>query len=91
MQTRLLRVLENGRFMRVGGREEVAVDLRVVAATNRELEAEAKAGRFRSDLFFRLSAFVIRIPRLGDRPGEIPLFAHLFARQIAKRHGRAPP
>ncbi|HEX4403185.1 MAG TPA: sigma 54-interacting transcriptional regulator [Polyangia bacterium] len=91
MQTRLLRVLESGRFMRVGGREEIAVDLRVVAATNRDLEAEAKAGRFRQDLYFRLSAFVIRIPRLRDRPGEIELFADLFARQLAKRMGAAPP
>jgi two-component system, NtrC family, response regulator AtoC len=91
MQTRLLRVLENGRFMRVGGREEVAVDLRVVAATNRDLEAEANAGRFRQDLYFRLSAFVIRIPRLAERPGEIELFAELFARQYAKRLGAATP
>jgi two-component system, NtrC family, response regulator AtoC len=91
MQTRLLRVLENGRFMRVGGREEIAVDLRVVAATNRDLEAEVKAGRFRSDLYFRLSAFVIRVPRLRDRPAEIELLADLFARQFAKRMGAAPP
>ena len=91
MQTRLLRVLENGRFMRVGSREEIAVDLRVVAATNRDLDAEVKAGRFRSDLFFRLSAFVIRVPRLRDRPAEIELLADLFGRQFAKRMGVAPP
>ena len=88
MQTRLLRVLEDRRFMRVGGREEIASDLRVVAATNRELERDVKAGRFRQDLYFRLSAFIIRLPPLRDRPSEIELFAELFARQFARRMNR---
>jgi two-component system response regulator AtoC len=89
MQTRLLRVLEDRKFMRVGGREEITSDLRVVAATNRELEREVSAGRFRQDLYFRLSAFIIRVPPLRERPSEIDLFAELFARQFAKRMNRA--
>src|SRR5207245_2270445 len=90
MQAKLLRVLEDRRFMRVGGREEVSSDLRIVAATNRNLEAEAKAGRFREDLYFRLSAFVVRIPPLRERPAEIPLLAELFARQFAQRMNVPP-
>jgi len=91
MQTRLLRVLEDRKLMRVGAREELAVDIRVVAATNRNLEEEVKAGRFRGDLYFRLSAFVLRVPPLRERPGEIELLAALFARQLAKRMNVAPP
>ena len=87
-QTRLLRVLEDHKFMRVGGREEITSDLRVVAATNRELEKDVRAGRFRQDLYFRLSAFIIRLPPLRERPSEIDLFAELFARQFAKRMNR---
>ncbi|MCC6997407.1 MAG: sigma 54-interacting transcriptional regulator [Deltaproteobacteria bacterium] len=91
MQTRLLRVLESHRFMRVGGREEIACDVRVVAATNRDLEAEARAGRFREDLYFRLSAFVLKIPPLRERPAEVELLAELFARQFARRMNVAAP
>jgi transcriptional regulator with PAS, ATPase and Fis domain len=87
-QTRLLRVLEDRRFMRVGGREEIAADLRVVAATNRDLERDVRAGRFRQDLYFRLSAFIIRLPPLRERPSEIELFAELFGRQFASRMNR---
>jgi DNA-binding NtrC family response regulator len=91
MQAKLLRVLEDRRFMRVGGREEIAVDVRILAATNRELESEVKASRFREDLYFRLSAFVISIPPLRERPTEVELLAELFARQLAQRMGIAPP
>ncbi len=91
MQTRLLRVLEDRKFMRVGGREEISSDLRVLAATNRNLEDEVAAGRFRQDLFFRLSAFVIRIPPLRERTVELELLADLFARQLARRMNSAPP
>ena len=91
MQTRLLRVLESHRFMRVGGREEIACDVRVVAATNRDLEAEARAGRFREDLYFRLSAFVLKIPPLRERPAEVELLAELFSRQFARRMGVPAP
>jgi two-component system, NtrC family, response regulator AtoC len=88
MQTRLLRVLEDGKFMRVGGREEIASDLRVIAATNRELERDVRIGRFRQDLYFRLAAFIIRLPPLRERPSEIELFAELFARQFGGRMKR---
>ena len=90
MQTRLLRVLEDGKFMRVGGREEIASDLRVVAATNRELERDVRTGRFRQDLYFRLSTFIIRLPPLRERPSEIELFAELFARQFGAADEAAP-
>jgi len=91
MQAKLLRVIESRRFMRVGGREEIAVDVRIVAATNRELTAEVKAGRFREDLYFRISAFVIEVPPLRERPIEVGLLAELFTRQFAQRLGVAPP
>jgi two-component system, NtrC family, response regulator AtoC len=90
-QTKLLRVIEDRTFMRVGGRQEIASDLRVVAATNRDLESDVKAGRFRQDLYFRLSAFIIRVPPLRTRPAEIELLAELFARQLAGRLGVPSP
>jgi DNA-binding NtrC family response regulator len=91
MQTRLLRVLEDRRFMRVGGREEITSDLRVIAATHRDLETESKNGRFRQDLYFRLSAFVLRVPPLRERVAEVELLAELFARQFARRMSLPPP
>jgi transcriptional regulator with PAS, ATPase and Fis domain len=91
MQAKLLRVIETRRFMRVGGREEISVDVRIVSATNRDLEEEAREGRFRDDLYFRLSAFVLRIPPLRERPAEVAALAELFARQFAQRMGSAPP
>ena len=90
-QTRLLRVLEDRRFTRVGGRDELVADVRVVAATNRDLEQEAKAGRFRQDLYFRLSAFVIRVPPLRERAAELELLAQLFLRQFARRMDKPVP
>jgi DNA-binding NtrC family response regulator len=91
LQVKLLRVLEARRFMRVGGREEIAVDVRVLSATNRDLAAEAKGARFREDLYFRLSAFVLRIPPLRERDAEVALLAELFARQFAERMGTPAP
>jgi two-component system, NtrC family, response regulator AtoC len=91
MQAKLLRVLENRRFMRVGGRDEIGVDVRIVTATNRDLDVEVKAGRFREDLYFRISAFTIEVPALRNRPVEVGLLAELFARQFAQRLGRTPP
>jgi DNA-binding NtrC family response regulator len=91
MQAKLLRVIENRRVMRVGGREEIAVDVRIVAATNRDLAAEVKAGRFREDLYFRIAPFVIEVPPLRERPAEVGLLAELFARQFAPRLGVTTP
>ncbi|HET7504285.1 MAG TPA: sigma 54-interacting transcriptional regulator [Kofleriaceae bacterium] len=82
-QVKLLRVLEQWRIVRVGGTAELPVDVRLVCATNRDLETEVQRGRFREDLFFRIAAFVIPVPPLRDRRSEImPLAVH-FAHEIA--------
>jgi DNA-binding NtrC family response regulator/pSer/pThr/pTyr-binding forkhead associated (FHA) protein len=82
-QAKLLRALEARRITRVGGTDEIAVDVRVVCATNRDLEAEIRRGRFREDLYFRIGAFVIPVPPLRDRRGEIEPLARQFAREIS--------
>ena len=84
LQTKLLRVLEERKLTRVGGVKELAVDVRVVCATNRDLEEEVKQSNFREDLFFRISAFTIVVPPLRDRPAEIPLLAQRFVTQAAR-------
>jgi DNA-binding NtrC family response regulator len=78
MQAKLLRVLQSGTFERVGGTETIKVDVRIVAATNRQLEHEVKAGRFRSDLFYRLNVIRLDLPALRERPEDIPLLAMHF-------------
>jgi transcriptional regulator with GAF, ATPase, and Fis domain len=78
LQTRLLRVLQEGRFRRVGDERPVEIDVRIVAATNRELKGEVAAGRFRQDLFYRLNVFAVRIPPLRDRHGDLPLLIRHF-------------
>ncbi len=87
MQAKLLRVLEQRRIVRVGGTKEITVDVRLVCATNRNLEQEVKRGRFREDLYFRISAFVIQVPPLRDRRAEIPLLAVQFARELSAELG----
>jgi DNA-binding NtrC family response regulator len=89
-QAKLLRVLEQRRIVRVGGTREIAIDARLVCATNRDLETEVKRGRFREDLYFRISAFVIPIPPLRDRRAEIPLLATQFARELSSEVGDHP-
>jgi DNA-binding NtrC family response regulator len=86
MQAKLLRVLEDGHYRRVGGTAEHHADVRVVAATNKPLEEEQKAGRFREDLFYRLNVVSIDLPPLRERRGDIPLLiAHfLKTRQVGK-------
>jgi transcriptional regulator with GAF, ATPase, and Fis domain len=84
-------VLQEGQFERVGDEATRKVDVRIVAATNRNLREEAAAGRFRSDLFYRLSVFPIVLPALRERAGDIlPLATH-FVEQAARRHGRPAP
>jgi DNA-binding NtrC family response regulator len=78
MQVKLLRVLQDGSFERVGSSRTTQVDVRVIAATNRDLEGEVKAGRFRQDLFYRLNVITIEIPPLRDRSEDIPLLAQFF-------------
>ena len=88
VQAKLLRVLEAQRVSRLGEARERVVDVRIVAATNRHLEAEVAAGRFRQDLFFRLGGATVILPPLRDRPGEIPLLARELLAQACARAGR---
>jgi two-component system NtrC family response regulator len=85
LQAKLLRFLENGEYLRVGDTKPVQADVRVIAATNRNLGAEAEKGRFRGDLFYRLSAFQIHLPSLRDRREDIPALADLFLRHHAAK------
>jgi transcriptional regulator with GAF, ATPase, and Fis domain len=88
LQPHLLRVLQSGEFTRLGNSRTEQVDVRFIAATNRDLESEVKAGRFRADLFFRLSAITLRLPPLRDRPHDIRLLAEHFFRSATARYGR---
>jgi len=85
LQPKLLRVLENGTVMRVGGSAEIEVDVRVIAATHRDLAAAVDAGRFRSDLYFRLAVLILRMPSLRDRVDDIPLLASHFVEELVAR------
>lgn len=87
-QVKLLRVLQEQEFERVGGAQTMKVNVRVIAATNRNLEEEIKVGSFRPDLFYRLNIFPIRIPALRERAEDIPLLAHHLISQFARRLGK---
>ncbi|MGA3323666.1 MAG: sigma-54-dependent Fis family transcriptional regulator [Terriglobia bacterium] len=91
LQPRLLRALQAGEFTRLGSVQPETVDVRFVAATNRDLEREVEEGRFRSDLFYRLSAVTLKIPPLRERPQDIHLLADHFLRSYAERSGREAP
>src|SRR5207245_11434154 len=84
MQAKLLRVLQEGRFERVGGMETVEVDVRIIAATNRSLQKLVKAGKFREDLYYRLNVVKIDLPPLRERSEDIPLLAMHFAQKYAR-------
>jgi DNA-binding NtrC family response regulator len=87
LQAKLLRALEERRITRVGGTDEIAVDVRVISATNRDLEAEMEKGMFREDLYFRLNVFPIQIPSLAQRVDDIPMLANYFAVKSGYAHG----
>ncbi|MCI5222393.1 MAG: sigma-54-dependent Fis family transcriptional regulator, partial [Candidatus Electrothrix sp. AR4] len=88
MQAKLLRVLQEHELQRVGGQDVITVDVRIVTATNRNLESEVKAGRFREDLYYRLNVVALDMPSLRDREGDIPLLADFFLRSFAKLNHR---
>jgi DNA-binding NtrC family response regulator len=88
MQVKLLRVLEQREFMRVGGTETISVDIRLIAATNSDLEAAVEEGRFRSDLYYRLKVVTLKIPPLRKRREDIPLLANHFLDLFKKENGR---
>jgi PAS domain S-box-containing protein len=88
LQPKLLRVLQAGEFERIGGHQVIKVDVRVIAATNRNLQQEVRAGNFREDLFYRLNVFPITIPPLRNRKDDIPLFISHFVNKYAKEFNK---
>lgn len=91
LQGKLLRVLEEKQFERVGGTRPVAVDIRVIAATNRDLRAEVRRGSFREDLFYRVNVVPIELPPLRERPGDVLLLARWFVGQLARELRKPEP
>jgi len=89
MQAKLLRVIQNREIQRVGSPEVRTVDVRLIAATNRDLRVEVLAGRFREDLFYRLSSIEIRVPGLADRPEDIPVLLQHFLKKYSQRYGKS--
>ena len=91
LQSKLLQVLQDGEFARLGGRNDVRVDVRIVAATNRDLELAVADGQFREDLFFRLNVVCITLPPLRQRRDEIPELVELFLQQYSEQYNRPLP
>lgn len=87
-QSKVLRILQEQKFERVGGERTIHVDVRVIAATNRNLEEEIRKGRFREDLYYRLNVIPIHVPALRERKEDIPLFADHFLHQFSVQHGK---
>jgi formate hydrogenlyase transcriptional activator len=88
LQSKLLRVLEQGQFERLGSSRTIKVDVRIIAATNRDIQQEVNDGKFRRDLFYRLNVFPIVIPPLRERPEDIPLLVWVFVKEFQKRMGK---
>ncbi|MDP4175440.1 MAG: sigma 54-interacting transcriptional regulator [Bacteroidota bacterium] len=88
IQSKLLRILQEKEFERIGGKSTIKVDVRIIAATNRELNKEVEKGRFRADLFFRLNVFPITVPPLRDRSEDIPLLLKFFIEKYSKKTGK---
>ncbi|MCX7045908.1 MAG: sigma-54 dependent transcriptional regulator [Candidatus Sumerlaeota bacterium] len=91
LQAKLLRVLQDNRIQRVGGTHEIQVNIRILAATHRNLEQEIELGRFRQDLFYRLNVITIQIPPLRERLDDVPILARRFIEEICAQSGRKPP
>lgn len=89
-QVRLLRVLQDGRFERVGGKRALSVDVRIIAATHRDLPSMVAAHKFREDLWYRLAVFPIRLPSVRERPQDIPALADHLAAKACRRYGTLP-
>ena len=88
VQVKLLRVLQDHKIMRVGGEKTIDIDVRVIAATNRDMEKEVKEGRFREDLYYRLNVVHIAVPPLRERRDDIPLLLNAFLKEYAKENGK---
>src|SRR5690554_29143 len=88
-QAKVLRALQENKVQRVGSDKDIKVDVRVIAATNKNLKEEIEAGRFREDLYHRLAVILIEVPALKDRQGDIPLLVDYFSEKISKEHGTA--
>ena len=91
LQAKLLRVLENGEVLRIGANDSVKVDVRILAATNKDIAEEVKAGRFRQDLYFRLKVGTVKLPALRERKEDLPQLGAHFLKDLAKKHGKPVP
>lgn len=91
MQSRLLRVIQNRHVMRVGSNEQIPIDVRIISATNRDLEEEVRKQNFRLDLYYRLNVIQLEIPPLRERKGDIPLLMHAFIDKAARRENKDKP
>lgn len=91
LQAKLLHLLQDGQISRLGGCEQRAIDVRIICATNRKLEDEIQAGRFRSDLFYRINVVSLELPPLRERKADLPMLAEYFVQVYARRYRRSVP